>query len=52
MSISKWVSTIVIEKTSGQWPDEVLALVGARNHFRSLEEVPAGVGQDTPRESF
>lgn len=52
MSLSKWVSTIVIEKTANQWPDEVLALAGAWNDFPSLKEVRAGAGQDAPRESF
>ena len=52
MSLSKWVATIVIEKTANQWPDEVLALAGAWNDFPSLEEIRAGAREDALRESF
>lgn len=52
MSLSKWVATIVIEKTANQWPHEVLAFAGACNDFPSLEEIRAGAGEDAPRESF
>ncbi len=52
MSLSKWVATVVTEKTANQWPDEVLALAGAWKDFPSSEEIRAGSGQDAPRESF
>ena len=52
MSLSKWVATIVIEKTANQWPDEVLALAGAWNDCPSLKEIRAGAGVDALRESF
>ncbi len=52
MSLSKWVATIVIEKTANQWPDEVLALAGAWNDFPSLKEIRAGAREDALRESF
>lgn len=52
MSLSKWVASMVIEKTANQWPDEVLALAGAWNDFPSLEEIRAGAREDALRESF
>lgn len=52
MSLSKWVATVVTEKTANQWPDEVLALAGAWKDFPSIDEIRAGAVQDALRESF
>ena len=52
VSLSKWVSAIVREKTAGEWPAEVLALSGAWKDFPSLEEIRQTKGKDLPREAF
>lgn len=52
MSLSKWVSIVVTEKTANQWPAEVLALAGAWKDFPSLDEIRTGEGQDAPRETL
>ena len=50
MSLSRWVATVVTEKTADQWPDDVLALAGTWKDFPSLEEIRAGGGSDASRE--
>ena len=52
VSLSKWVSAIVREKTASEWPAEVLALSGAWKDFPSLEEIRTTKGKDLPREAF
>ncbi len=49
MSLSKWVAGVVTEKTTDQWPAEVLALAGAWKDFPSLEEIRSSEGRDAPR---
>ncbi len=50
MSLSKWVATVVTEKTADQWPDDVLALAGTWKDFPSLDEIRAGSVADAARE--
>ena len=50
MSLSRWVATVVTEKTADQWPDDVLALAGTWKDLPSLEEIRAGGGSDASRE--
>ena len=52
MSLSKWVATVVKEKTADQWPGDVLALAGAWKEFPSLDEIRADSGADAPREDI
>ena len=52
MSLSKWVSTLVRERTSSEWPPEVLALAGAWKDFPDPEELRKGYGVDLPRETL
>ena len=52
VSLSKWVSAIVHEKTTSEWPADVLALAGAWKDFPSLEEIRKTKGKDLPREAF
>ncbi len=52
MSLSKWVATVVTEKTAAQWPAEVLALAGTWKDFPSLEVIRAGDGQDATRDKL
>ena len=50
MSLSRWVATVVTEKTADQWSDDVLALAGTWKDFPSLDEIRASGGADAPRE--
>ena len=52
VSLSKWVSALVREKTASEWPVEVLALSGAWKDFPSLENIRKTRGKDLPRETF
>ena len=52
VSLSKWVSNLVRERTSDEWPPEVLALAGAWKDFPDAEELRTGYGTDLPRETF
>ena len=52
VSLSKWVSNLVRERTSDEWPPEVLALAGSWKDFPDAEELRKGYGTDLPRETF
>lgn len=52
MSLSRWVSTVVAERTASQWPADVLALAGAWQDFPSLEDMRAAAGKDARREDL
>ena len=52
VSLSKWVSNLVRERTADEWPPEVLALAGAWKDFPGAEELRTGYGTDLPREKF
>lgn len=52
MSLSRWVATVLAEKTASQWPEEVLALAGAWKDFPDTEEIRAGDGVDVARETL
>jgi hypothetical protein len=49
MSLSRWISTILRERTDDKWPPEVLALFGAWPDFPTLEEIRRGQPPDTTR---
>ena len=52
VSLSKWVSALVREKTASEWPAEVLALSGTWKDFPSLKAIRKTRGKDLPRETF
>ena len=52
LSVSKWVAERVGKSVETSWPSEFLALAGAFPDFPELEDLRAGYGQDTPRESL
>lgn len=52
VSLSKWVAAVVREKTTSEWPPEVLALAGAWKGFPSLEQIRGSKGKDLPRETL
>jgi len=52
ISQSKWVSNLIRNKVSTQWPDSVKNLAGSWADMPDAEILREGFGQDAPRESF
>ncbi|MCD4655420.1 CopG family transcriptional regulator [bacterium] len=50
MSISKWITTLISEKISTNWSQDIINLVGSwEDDFPSIEEIRSSAGQDYPR---
>jgi hypothetical protein len=52
VSMSAWLSLLVRERTQREWPAAVIGLAGAWGDIPTAEEVRAGSGADTERESL
>nr|VFJ75882.1 MAG: hypothetical protein BECKFW1821C_GA0114237_10929 [Candidatus Kentron sp. FW] len=53
LSVSKWVASIIEEKITTQWPQDVVDLAGSwKNDFPTIQEIRQNSGQDYPRENF
>jgi len=53
LSVSKWVAGIIKEKTTTEWPQDIIKLAGCwKNDFPTIEEIRTGSGQDSPREDL
>ncbi len=53
ISVSKWVSNIIREKISTEWPEDVVKLAGSwRDDFPTLEEIRSTHATDSPREEL
>ncbi|MEX2515528.1 MAG: CopG family transcriptional regulator [Gammaproteobacteria bacterium] len=52
MPVSRWVATLVKEKTLTQWPDTVRELPGTWDDFPRAEELRQQTGADIPREPY
>ncbi|MFM9972857.1 MAG: CopG family transcriptional regulator [Burkholderiales bacterium] len=52
MSLSKWVTEVVREKTASEWPPGVLALAGAWKHFPTIKKIRRTKAKDFPREAL
>jgi hypothetical protein len=50
LSQSRWVSELIREKTSDEWPASVACLVGAWADLPTVEELRRGEPCDAPRE--
>lgn len=50
VSQSRWVAKLIREKTSTEWPDSLVKLIGTWKDFPTLEEIRAGLPEDLPRE--
>jgi hypothetical protein len=50
LSQSRWVRGLIREKTTTEWPDSVVKLVGTWTDLPSLEEIRKGLPVDLPRE--
>ena len=52
LSQSKWVSNLIRNRVSSQWPDSVKDLAGSWADMPDAEVLRKGFGEDAPRESF
>ena len=52
MSLSRWISSLLREKTADEWPASIRQLVGAWRTFPTAEEIRSGEGTDIPRVPF
>ncbi len=50
MSQSKWVVSLIREKTRTHWPSGIAELAGAWTDFPTAEEIRKDLGEDTSRE--
>jgi len=52
MSVSRWISNLIREKTETSWPQAVLALAGAWPDFPTAEELRSTQPVDRRREEL
>jgi hypothetical protein len=52
MSVSRWLASLVQEKTASAWPSEVLAAAGAWKDFPELTELRGALAAELAREQF
>jgi hypothetical protein len=53
LSVSKWVSGIIEEKTATDWPQDITRLAGCwKDDFPKSEEIRESQGRDYPREDL
>ncbi len=52
MSLSKWVASLVRDRTQTTWPKEVVQLAGAWPDLPTLEEIRRSQTSDIPRQSL
>jgi len=52
ISKSKWITQVIKEKVTSEWPASVANLAGAWEDFPSIEEIRSGIGKDIEREEF
>ena len=50
--VSRWVATLVKDKTRVNWPDAVRSLRGAWSDFPQLDDLRREVATDVQREPF
>lgn len=43
ISRSEWIATLIQEKLASEWPESVVALVGAWQDFPDIEEIRDGL---------
>lgn len=52
MSKSKWVTNVIREKVSTEWPPAIIELAGAWKDFPTIDEIRSGQGDDATREAL
>lgn len=50
LSQSKWVTKVIRERVSDEWPPQLAALAGSWPDFPEAEDLRQGLGQDSLRE--
>ena len=50
ISKSKWIATLIREKTADTWPESIHNMAGAWNDFPNAEEIRKDMGADIERE--
>jgi hypothetical protein len=51
-SKSKWISSLIKEKTSSEWPERIKKLAGAWKDFPEADELRREFDSDLPREPW
>ena len=52
LSLSKWISKLIQEKTRDEWPESVKAMAGAWPDLQTAEEIRSGGDADFVRETL
>lgn len=52
ISKSQWITRLIKEKTSTEWPEVVREMVGEWQDVPEQEEIRSSAGKDLPRESL
>jgi hypothetical protein len=52
LSVSRWVSNLIREKTASEWPDAVREMAGSWPDLPTAEELRKKLPEDVPREPF
>lgn len=52
VSLSRWVATLIREKTADEWPQSIGELAGSWKDFPTREEIHEAMGKDLPREAL
>ena len=50
VSKSRWIASLIREKTAAEWPRSVTRLAGAWKDFPEADELRSELGVDSPRE--
>ena len=50
ISLSRWVNSLIRERTAEEWPASVARLAGAWADLSTVEEIRRGQPDDAPRE--
>jgi len=52
ISKSKWISSLIQQKTTSEWPERIKKLAGAWQDFPEVEQLRKDQGADVPREGL
>ncbi|WP_395339517.1 hypothetical protein PN836_014725 [Ningiella sp. W23] len=52
LSKSKWISKVIQEKVSNEWPESIASMVGAWEDFPDVESIRDNLVNDTKRETL
>lgn len=52
ISKSKWISNLIKEKTSQEWPEDIINMAGSWTDFPMADELRGYLGKDSDREAL